>query len=264
MSHSTMSLPALYSYAKNVEMIEIFDGLTVPAAIDRATLIDWILHRSYPFEVCYPDATYMKFAIGAWSATHQRTFQKWADALAISYDPLNNYDRTEESTETGLENRSKTHTGRTNDVESASDDVEFYRKGSNNSTNIGSTKDASNRDTTTTNSVSAFDSSGWSNADKSVVGDGNKAGSSSLNGVIGTDSNEESTQTDSVKNRTSDDKSGDNESALNSRSHKLRAFGNIGVTTSQQMLQSELDIAAWNMYEHITDMFLDEFCVLLY
>lgn len=43
-----------------------------------------------------------------------------------------------------------------------------------------------------------------------------------------------------------------------------RAHGNIGVTTSQQMLQAELDIVAWNIYEHITDLFLQEFCLMIY
>jgi len=43
-----------------------------------------------------------------------------------------------------------------------------------------------------------------------------------------------------------------------------RAHGNIGVTTSQQMLQSELDIVAWNIYEHITDLFLQEFVIPVY
>ena len=40
--------------------------------------------------------------------------------------------------------------------------------------------------------------------------------------------------------------------------------GNIGVTTSQQMLQSELDIARWNLYEHIADLFCSEFCIMVY
>ena len=46
--------------------------------------------------------------------------------------------------------------------------------------------------------------------------------------------------------------------------HKARLFGNIGVTTSQQMLQSEFDIARWNMYEHIADLFASEFCIMVY
>ena len=43
-----------------------------------------------------------------------------------------------------------------------------------------------------------------------------------------------------------------------------RIHGNIGVTTSQQMLQAELDIAQWNLYEHITDLFLSEFVIPIY
>lgn len=43
-----------------------------------------------------------------------------------------------------------------------------------------------------------------------------------------------------------------------------RAHGNVGVTTSQQMLEAELDISAWNLVEHITDIFLEEFCIMVY
>lgn len=43
-----------------------------------------------------------------------------------------------------------------------------------------------------------------------------------------------------------------------------RTHGNIGVTTSQQMLQSELDIAKWNIYEELTYLFLGEFVIPLY
>lgn len=43
-----------------------------------------------------------------------------------------------------------------------------------------------------------------------------------------------------------------------------RMHGNIGVTTSQQMLEAELNIDMWNIYEHITDIFLKEFIVPIY
>lgn len=42
------------------------------------------------------------------------------------------------------------------------------------------------------------------------------------------------------------------------------AYGNIGVTTSQMMLESELEIARWNLIEQITDMFIRDFCILVY
>lgn len=40
--------------------------------------------------------------------------------------------------------------------------------------------------------------------------------------------------------------------------------GNIGVTTSQQMLESELSISEWNLYEHISDLFINEFLIQTY
>ena len=44
-----------------------------------------------------------------------------------------------------------------------------------------------------------------------------------------------------------------------------RIHGNIGVTTSQQMLQAELDItAALDVYQHITEDFKRQFCLLVY
>ena len=46
--------------------------------------------------------------------------------------------------------------------------------------------------------------------------------------------------------------------------HESKIHGNIGVTTSQQMLESELQIAEWNLYEHITDLFLSEFVIPIY
>lgn len=46
--------------------------------------------------------------------------------------------------------------------------------------------------------------------------------------------------------------------------HEAHLYGNIGVTTSQQMLKDELDIDTWNIYEHITDLFLNEFAIYIY
>lgn len=46
--------------------------------------------------------------------------------------------------------------------------------------------------------------------------------------------------------------------------HNGHIYGNIGVTTSQAMLQAQLDIVQWNIYEHITDLFMQEFCIMIY
>lgn len=46
--------------------------------------------------------------------------------------------------------------------------------------------------------------------------------------------------------------------------HDGRIHGNIGVTTSQQMLLEELNIDGWNLYEHIANVFIQELCIMVY
>lgn len=46
--------------------------------------------------------------------------------------------------------------------------------------------------------------------------------------------------------------------------HNGRIHGNIGVTTSQQMLTAELDLGYWNIYNKIIDLFLTEFVIPVY
>ena len=46
--------------------------------------------------------------------------------------------------------------------------------------------------------------------------------------------------------------------------HSSRIFGNIGVTTSSKMLEEYLATQRWNIYEKIADLFIDEFCILIY
>lgn len=57
-------------------------------------------------------------------------------------------------------------------------------------------------------------------------------------------------------------------SAVNSSNdeikHEAHLYGNIGVTTSTQMLEDFLRVERWNIYEHIADIFCDEFCIPVY
>ena len=73
-------------------------------------------------------------------------------------------------------------------------------------------------------------------------------------------------QPDSYNSNTSNgnDESNTKTNSINNSKHVGRVHGNIGVTTTQQMLESELSLAEWNVYEHITDLFIEEFCIAIY
>lgn len=65
------------------------------------------------------------------------------------------------------------------------------------------------------------------------------------------------------QNNTASNSNVENEN-VNNNFRTGRAHGNIGVTTSQQMLESELDIARWNLLDQIADLFVSEFCLMVY
>ena len=196
MSQAKLTLIGLYNYDNT-----IFDLLNVPEGLTKDTLVNNILLRSSEFEVLYPDPDFMKSAIGDFSNAWQPTFERWVNALALEYNPLENYDRKEDWTDTRNGHNSGTTSGRTN--------------------------------STTTNKVSAYDA-----GDDLTVHDQDT--------LVGADSSSSSGES--------------HEGAK----HDGRVHGNIGVTTSQQMLQSELDLGYWNIYEKITDLFLTHFVIPIY
>ena len=204
MSAATMTLIGLYN-----EDNTIFDNLNVPADLNKTTLVNNILLRSGEFEVMYADPDFMKDAIGMFSDTWQPTFERWVKALAIEYNPLENYDRKEDWS----------------DTRNASD------SGTSSSSTSGTTS------STTTNKVSAYD-----------AGDA-------------------LTTRDQAQTYGADGSSSSGSSSSSSHEgakHDGRIHGNIGVTTSQMMLLSELDLGYWNVYEKITDLFLTNFVIPVY
>lgn len=86
-----LTMQGMYDYDPT-----IFDSWTMPEDMDRQTAIDAILFRAGEFEVLYPQLPFLKDQIGKWGARHNRTFEKWLEALAVEFNPLENYDRYEE------------------------------------------------------------------------------------------------------------------------------------------------------------------------
>lgn len=216
MSSAKISLVGLYQwlYTHGTDMFEAFNLL--PEGIDKDTLENLILTEGGEFEPIFANAEIMKEQVALFVNKHNRTFQKWMDALAIEYDPLNNYDRTEVWTE------KEKHSDASNGTQNASS------QGTTNGSDI------------TQNDISAYDSAEFQPHDKTT--------------------GQTTTGSTSSGNTTTSDSS--NGSSENER--KGRAYGNIGVTTSQQMLQSELDIARFNVYENIKDLFIDELLIAVY
>ena len=247
MSSAKITLLSFYEWLKWEES-DLFTELTLPEGIDKDILTNNILIRGGEFEVVFSDPHFMQKAIGNWGKKWYRTFEKWIDALNIEYNPLENYDRMEDYTDTT--NRGLTSSGRK--------DSGNTRTFDNEDKETLDRTDELTHDTTQENehTVSAYDSSTYQPADKNVTDmDGTETTTHT-----GTDTfNHTGTITDEYGEGVSG-----SEKENTTAKHTGRLHGNIGVTTSQQMLEAELDVAKWNIYEHITDIFLEEFIIPIY
>ena len=223
MSSAKVTLIGMNTYFQNASG-DLFGFLDLPTGLNKQTLIDNILLEGGEFEVLYSDPMSFKTSIGIWSDREAATFQRWVDALAIDYAPLENYDRQEAWTDT-LDSDGTSRTTGTND------------------TSTTTNEDIVGQSTVQTD-VSAYDSSGYQPKEK-----------------VTTNSRTDDDTTTRIDNDTTEN----NTTTLdNTAQHRGRVHGNIGVTTSQQMLQQELDLGYWNIYSRITDMFLEEFCIMIY
>lgn len=170
-----LSILGLYNYRP-----DIFDDMALPDGVDKQTVIGTICNELSDFSVIYTQPDILRECIRLWSAVHLPEWTKLHESTLFDYDPISNYDRTEEWT------------------------------------------DSANSSGSGVDSVAAFDSVDMVERNKSTA-----TGSSS--GM-----------------------------------HSGHMYGNIGVTTTQQMIQEEREVVQFNIYDHICNAFKDRFCVTVY
>ena len=231
-----LTVMGLYNYDNT-----IFDNLMLPDGVDKPTLIDNIVLETAELECIYPTPVFLKTAIGLWSNVQFLTWDRVYSAMNLDYNPIENYDRQETETTTGT----RAHSGKDTTVRSGT----VSETGST----TGSTQGTVSESGTTTNKIAGFDSTTLVDHDSSTGSNTRQASDSSTGSSTrsGTDSStQELTHGEQI---------------ADSGSRTSRIHGNIGVTTSQQMLQSELDLAPnLNIYQYITADFRKRFCVEVY
>ena len=164
---ATLSILGLYQYNN-----QLFDGLRLPEGVDRETLVNNLLAETAELEALYPDAEFMANMIAVWSEKELPVWEKLEKTLHYDYDPISNFDRHEESTDS---------------VESLGK-VAGY------------------------NATDLVNSSGESTDNK----------------------------------------------------RKARIWGNVGATTTQQMIEEERRVSQFNIYDYIIESFKRRFCLLIY
>lgn len=234
MSVAKLTLMGMYNYDKSV-----LNGLTFED-VDSDNLKNILLMECGEFELLYPDLDFMKNAISLFSQKWKWTVKKWTDALKIEYSPLENYDRFESygGKETVVNNGNETVVNSGNSVNKHEEENNFSRSGSD-SNNVEERTSAYNSNTyqpdNKTDNVTTY----------------------------GLKENDKNNVTDTLTPNLTETRT-PNLTEVRTPELENHIHGNIGVTTSQQMLKSELDLALWNLYENITNLFKAEYCIMTY
>ena len=191
-----LTLYGMYQYDPT-----LFDGVTLPEGMDKTLMVNQIIRQSGDLFPYYQVPPQVKSAITEWFARRKDNFAKLWQGFTAEYNPIENYDRQEDSTETP---------------------------------NITHTLSNSGQDASTNEA----DVQGYNGTDYVPNSRTKSSGTSSTNGT-------------------------DTESGT--RTYTSRIHGNIGVTTSAQMLEGELNLRrSLDIYALIAEEFENDNLIQVY
>lgn len=178
----------------------LFDGMQLPESLSRDDVVAAILEETCDFPVIYTDLETLRFSINKWSAHRSPIWQHFIDTTEYEYNPIENYNRVE------AEDTTATQAGTGSMARSGTD--------------------------TTTDKVSAYNDSDFSNREQSAT-------------LFGSTNTETRGFTDTL------DKD-------------VTIHGNIGVMSTQDMIKQEREIADFDIIDIIVSEYKTKYCILKY
>ena len=229
MANYTMTLAGFYNWDET-----LFDAMIFPKNADKQNFIDSLILSYGSCEPLYPDWDFMKnSAIPAWSRKWKSSIEKVYDLLEkLEYNPVENYDRQENWSDSPNITRETQLSGTDTNKQTAGQ---------------GSTTKQTGTDTNE-QKVSAFNSSGYDPSEQNIMTYGNQ------------------TQVTTSGTNTNDFSYGrkDVNTEKGSTEHSGRIHGNIGVTTTQEMMKSEMSLRKQSFIDYCTGLFANDLLLLVY
>ena len=227
-----LTLWGIYQYDKT-----LFDNIVLPDGIDKDNLVSDIMRNSGDLYPYHQVPEYLKRNITFWFSRRLFDFDRMYKSLRMEYSPIENYDRIEDIKR---------------EYKDSGTDTETLTLGSSTtSSHTGTDTDSTQGGGSNEKGVSAYNEDGYTNREKDTETHNSNNTQTYNSTVTNTESGSDKTQTDYGKQRT--------------ETENTRIHGNIGVTTSQQMIESEMSLRAkYDIYKIISREFEREFLVQIY
>lgn len=227
-----LTLWGIYQYDKT-----LFDNIVLPDGMDKDNLVSDIMRNSGDLYPYHQVPEYLKKNITFWFSRRLFDFDRMYKSLRAEYSPIENYDRIEDIKR---------------EYKDSGTDTEILTLGSSTtSSHTGTDTDSTQGGGSNEKGVSAYNEDGYTNREKDTETHNSNNTQTYNSTVTNTESGSDKTQTDYGKQRT--------------ETENTRIHGNIGVTTSQQMIESEMSLRAkYDIYKIISREFEREFLVQIY
>ena len=258
----------------------VFDNMVVPSQLSRDLIVSNICNACYDLEVLFPDPGYMKYAIGTWSRRRLWSWTKLAETMEFVYNPIWNKDgtitETENRTTSGTDSGTSRTGGTTANTGTITDDGDRTQTGTitddGDRTQTGTISDSGTQDSTIgvdtdrTYKQRGFNDSTlvtnkYDEEHTDTTEDIDTSNTRTLN-TAETDDNTRTLNTLETSDHSTTDSRTRSGSDVVSRSRIEQ--GNIGVTTTQEMIKREREVSMFDIIDTITQEFKKEFCLLVY
>ncbi|MBO5899508.1 MAG: hypothetical protein J6Q80_02150 [Lentisphaeria bacterium] len=212
----------------------ILDSFYYPAGALAGTPADFVSYFQLEYgemTPIYQEPSLLKEHIRVVAAAIKPTLDAWLEVLQQEYNPLENYDRDEKSRDVRLPNlKDKTEIthGKANTITGGhKDDWPIHN---------------------VERRVAADNTAAYYEAEKTIED------AHSITRTYNTEKNQESGKTTNENGLTGSD----------TNTHESRIHGNIGVLTSQEMLQAELDVRRFDYMMEAGRLYAEKLLIMLY
>ena len=236
----------------------LFDLFQIPEGLDKDTLIDNLLAETAELEVLYPNPVVFKNLVGVWSVKNLPVWTKLYNTTQFEYNPIENYNRYEEGSTDGSDDVTHSGTDTTSDTEThtgTDSRTQGIESGGQDTTSGTDEKGGW---------IAGFDSVEGNDTDGLVKKTRDEDEFSTTTEYGRTDDLEETKTYGSTIGKSGSITHGEKVKTTREGSHEIHAHGNIGVTTTQNMIKQERQIDLFNIYDIIIQDFKMRFCILVY
>lgn len=238
----------LYNYDKT-----LFNQLTLPTGVDKTTAIITFLRVYGECPVLYSDPDFIKSMLGIWSVQNEEPIARIYRALTEEYNPLHNFDRHEEYSDSESSSETASYTGSETTDYTGSETTAYT------GSDATSESESSTSSETDEATISAFNNAGYQPDNKNQR-DGEIGRESSRDYERDLLDTHDRNLADTHTRNLADSRSGNRRFT-----HVGHLYGNIGVTKSQEMAIDEVELRMkYDIYGVIADMLHRDFCLYLY